>query len=148
MYITDEEFLAAQKLFVDEKNEMAALSLIKDIFWPYLNNLAFCTARKILSKKGVLCYYSIEDIDSIAKDAVCIILKRYIDSWHKKGHYFNRHKAVYSKQCPKAMVWQACIKVIYKHKQREVPIDSIDIIDENWEDRIIEKTDNERAAGR
>lgn len=147
MYITDEEFLAAQKLFVNEKNEVAALSLIRDIFWPYLNNLAFCTTKKILSKNGVLCYYSTEDLDSIAKDAVCVILKRYIDSWHKKGRYFNKHKAVYSKQYPKAMVWQACFKVIYS-KRREVPIESIDIIDENWEDRVIEKIDNERAAGR
>lgn len=148
MYLTDEEFLAAQKMFVNEKNEAAAYSLIKDIFWPYLNNLAFCTTKKILSKNNVLCYYTTEDIDSIAKDAVCIILKRYIDSWHKKGRYFNKHKAVYSKQYPKAMVWHACIKVIYENKHREVPLDSIDIVQENWEDKIIEKIDYERSAAR
>lgn len=148
MYITDDEFIAAQDIFASETDETAALSIVNTIFWPYLSSLAFCTTRKILARNGVLSMYSIEDIDSIAKDVVCIIARRYIDSWHGRGSFYKRHHAVYRKDKPKAMVWLACIKMIYREPVRVVPLGSIEdiVVEDSWEDKIIEKIDNERAA--
>ena len=79
-FITDEEFIAAQDNFNNEPDEKVANSILRDIFWPYLNNLAFCTIRKILSRKGVISYYSTEDIDELTKDVVCKLISRYINS--------------------------------------------------------------------
>lgn len=143
-YITDEEFVAAQDLFNNEPDETKANDIIKDIFWPYLNNLAFCTIRKVLINNGAIQYYSTEDIDELTKDVVCKLIKRYVDSKKGVSRFYKKYHMPYRKDLPKAMVWNAVIGTLYKKPRKEVSLDDIgEIAVESWEDAIIEKVDNE-----
>ena len=145
--ITDEEFIAAQDNFNNEPDEKVANTILRDIFWPYLNNLAFCTIRKILSRKGVISYYSTEDIDELTKDVVCKLISRYINSKKGTSRFYKKHHEPYRKDFPKAMVWNACVGTIFKKPKKEINLENIEglheLYDNTFEDRIVEKLDNE-----
>lgn len=130
-YITDEEFLQAQSNYNNEQNEEKANEILKTIFWPYLNNLAFCSIRKELKRRGVLEFYSIDDIDSLTKTVVLKIVNRYVQAKNKCGRYYKKHHCCYSKEYPKAMVYLAVKGTLgQKQKQdREIVFSQIKNID-------------------
>lgn len=143
-YITDEEFVAAQDSYNNEPDETKANDILKDIFWPYLNNLAFCTIKKILTRNGVINHYSTEDIDMLTKDVVCKLIGRYVNSKKGVSRFYKKYHMPYRKDLPKAMVWNAVIGTLYKKPIKEVSLDCIgEIAVESWEDAIIEKVDAE-----
>jgi hypothetical protein len=130
-YITDDEFLLAQSNYNNEQDEQKANEILKTIFWPYLNNLAFCSIRKELRRRGVLEFYTIDDIDSLTKTVVLKLVNRYVQAKNKCGRYYNKHHCCYSKEYPKTMVYLA-VKSTLGQKQksdREILFSQIDNID-------------------
>lgn len=117
-YITDEEFLQAQNNYNNELDTEKANEILKTIFWPYLNNLAFCTIKKELRRRGVLEFYSIDDIDSLTKTVVLKIVNRYVQAKNKCGRYYNKHHCCYSKEYPKTMVYLV-VKGTLGQKQKQ-----------------------------
>lgn len=149
-YITDQEFLEAQDKYNNEPDELKANEILKTIFWPYLNNLAFCTLRKMLVQRGVINFYSIEEIDSLTKTIVLKIINRYYEAWHKRGSYYGKYHTGYSKNYPKALVYLATIGTLGQKQKydSEIPFSKIENIDNlcsynSFEDDLIERLTQE-----
>ena len=143
-YITNEEFIKAQDLYNNETDEKKANEILKNIFWPYLKNLAFCMVRKILTQREVIDYYTIEDIDEIATDVVIALVNRYVTTKQHQGRYWNKNHQLYRKNLPKTMVFQCAILKISEHKTPEYfSIEDYAKTYDTFEDDMIEKLSKE-----
>jgi hypothetical protein len=149
-YITDEEFVKAQDLYNNELDEEKANEILRTIFWPYLNNLAFCTLRKELRKRGVIEFYSTDDLDNLAKTIVVKIINRYYAAKHCTGRHYKKYHTGYRKNYPKTLVYLATIGTLGQLQKydREIPFSKFKSTDnlgsyDTFEDDLIEKLTQE-----